>query len=153
MDVRVWCCLPDSKLLTCDNTNASQGYESCTEGDAFIMSFPNPALALHFCMDVQRDLMNAAWPSEVSRRISEPSKSSYLTLLLIAPIMLLGHPPTLLACTRFCTMAMPHNVPCLSTVHVAPPGPRWSAYLCGCRWACGLFPAAQNSSTTSARRK
>ena len=60
----------DSAMMLHDHVMRSnlakhQGYESVTEGDAFIMSFPNPAVALQFCMDVQRDLLNTAWPTEV----------------------------------------------------------------------------------------
>ena len=54
--------MPNHTLTECASP---QGYESCTEGDAFIMSFADPLTALHFCMDVQRDLLRAAWPSEV----------------------------------------------------------------------------------------
>ena len=54
--------MPNHTLTECASL---QGYESCTEGDAFIMSFADPLTALHFCMDVQRDLLRAAWPSEV----------------------------------------------------------------------------------------
>ncbi|GAX76365.1 hypothetical protein CEUSTIGMA_g3811.t1 [Chlamydomonas eustigma] len=44
-----------------------QGYESCTEGDAFIMAFPNPLLALNFCFELQSELMLMEWPSEMLR--------------------------------------------------------------------------------------
>ncbi len=43
-----------------------QGYESSTEGDAFILSFPDPMSALEFCAEVQMELLNMEWPGEVS---------------------------------------------------------------------------------------
>ncbi|PSR72634.1 hypothetical protein PHLCEN_2v11518 [Hermanssonia centrifuga] len=41
------------------------GYEVKTEGDAFICSFPNTMAALWWCLAVQIDLLNVAWPLEI----------------------------------------------------------------------------------------
>lgn len=47
------------------NLTKHRGYESATEGDAFIMSFFHALDALRFCMDVQQDLLTLDWPQEV----------------------------------------------------------------------------------------
>ncbi len=40
-------------------------YESVWEGDSFIIAFHSPAAALHFCMDVQHELLALPWPREL----------------------------------------------------------------------------------------
>ncbi|MCO4745649.1 MAG: protein kinase [Proteobacteria bacterium] len=41
------------------------GYEVKTEGDAFMVAFPDPAKALDFCLDVQRSLHEHPWSDEL----------------------------------------------------------------------------------------
>ncbi|KAJ1911112.1 cysteinyl-tRNA synthetase [Tieghemiomyces parasiticus] len=41
------------------------GYEVKTEGDAFMVSFPTVASALHWCLSVQLQLLRADWPQEI----------------------------------------------------------------------------------------
>ena len=44
---------------------AHGGYEINTEGDAFHVAFKDVATAVHFCMEVQYQLMDVEWPREV----------------------------------------------------------------------------------------
>lgn len=41
------------------------GYEINTEGDAFHVAFKDVATAVHFCMEVQYQMMEVEWPKEV----------------------------------------------------------------------------------------
>ncbi|KAF7329121.1 Adenylate cyclase [Mycena kentingensis (nom. inval.)] len=41
------------------------GYEVKTEGDAFMVSFPTTLAAVWWCMQVQIELLNVAWPLEI----------------------------------------------------------------------------------------
>ncbi|KAI8324867.1 hypothetical protein GQ54DRAFT_302308 [Martensiomyces pterosporus] len=41
------------------------GYEVKTEGDAFMVSFPTVASALHWCLAVQMTFLSADWPQEI----------------------------------------------------------------------------------------
>ena len=41
------------------------GYEINTEGDAFHVAFKDVATAVHFCMEVQYQMMDIEWPKEV----------------------------------------------------------------------------------------
>ncbi|KAJ2540294.1 cysteinyl-tRNA synthetase [Coemansia sp. RSA 1853] len=41
------------------------GYEVKTEGDAFMVSFPTVASALHWCLAVQMTFLTADWPQEI----------------------------------------------------------------------------------------
>lgn len=41
------------------------GYEVKTEGDSFMVSFPTPTSALLWCFNVQNQLLNEDWPTEV----------------------------------------------------------------------------------------
>jgi predicted ATPase/class 3 adenylate cyclase len=41
------------------------GYEVKTEGDAFMVAFPNAHSALDFCMDLQTRLHDASWPKDL----------------------------------------------------------------------------------------
>ena len=41
------------------------GFEVKTEGDAFMCSFPTALAALHWCLTVQVQLLNEAWPLEI----------------------------------------------------------------------------------------
>ncbi|ORX68152.1 adenylyl cyclase [Linderina pennispora] len=41
------------------------GYEVKTEGDAFMVSFPTVASALHWCLAVQLTFLSADWPQEI----------------------------------------------------------------------------------------
>lgn len=43
----------------------SGDYEVKTEGDAFMVAFPSPTAALLWCFQVQQNLVNADWPSEI----------------------------------------------------------------------------------------
>ncbi|KAG2393560.1 hypothetical protein C9374_007091 [Naegleria lovaniensis] len=42
-----------------------KGYECKTQGDSFMIAFDNPAMALGFCLNVQKDLLLANWPLEM----------------------------------------------------------------------------------------
>lgn len=46
---------------------AHGGYEINTEGDAFHVAFKDVARAVHFCMEVQYQMMELEWPKEVLR--------------------------------------------------------------------------------------
>lgn len=46
---------------------AHGGYEINTEGDAFHVAFKDVATAVHFCMEVQYQMMDVEWPREVLR--------------------------------------------------------------------------------------
>lgn len=41
------------------------GYEVKTEGDSFMVSFPTPTSALIWCFNVQNQLLNEDWPTEI----------------------------------------------------------------------------------------
>lgn len=41
------------------------GYEVKTEGDSFMVSFPTPSSALLWCFNIQNQLLNEDWPSEI----------------------------------------------------------------------------------------
>ncbi|GFR40153.1 hypothetical protein Agub_g709 [Astrephomene gubernaculifera] len=41
------------------------GYESATEGDSFIAAFPTPLAALRFASELQAELTEAKWPTEL----------------------------------------------------------------------------------------
>eukprot|EP00198_Chlamydomonas_reinhardtii_P003865 XP_001693201.1 predicted protein [Chlamydomonas reinhardtii] len=45
-----------------------RGFESATEGDAFIAAFANPMTALNFCVDLQVTLLALDWPNELLER-------------------------------------------------------------------------------------
>ncbi len=50
-----------------------RGYESATEGDAFIMGFHTASQAMHFACDLQQQLMTQPWPEQVlSFHVSAP---------------------------------------------------------------------------------
>ena len=42
-----------------------EGYEVKTEGDSFMLAFPDARSALTFCLEAQRALHEAAWPAEL----------------------------------------------------------------------------------------
>ena len=42
-----------------------RGTELFTEGDAFLVFFPNAADALQWCVEVQRELLKVQWPMEL----------------------------------------------------------------------------------------
>jgi len=46
------------------NMSKHSGYEVTTEGDAFQVAFHDAFDAVHFCLDVQADLVNCQWPEE-----------------------------------------------------------------------------------------
>jgi len=46
-----------------------QGHEVTTEGDAFIVAFHTPALALRWCFEVQVALAHVPWPEELHRTV------------------------------------------------------------------------------------
>ncbi len=49
------------------------GYESATEGDAFIMGFHTARQAVQFACDLQQQLMTQPWPEEVLKfHVSAP---------------------------------------------------------------------------------
>jgi serine/threonine protein kinase/ABC-type branched-subunit amino acid transport system substrate-binding protein len=41
------------------------GYEVKTEGDAFMLAFTNPIIAVNFCLRAQLDLLNINWPEKL----------------------------------------------------------------------------------------
>lgn len=41
------------------------GYESCTEGDSFIVVFPDVHCGLQFALDSQEELLKLDWPREL----------------------------------------------------------------------------------------
>ena len=43
------------------------GYEVTTEGDALVLAFHSAAEAIHFCFEVQMDLLQTSWPRELLR--------------------------------------------------------------------------------------
>lgn len=43
------------------------GYEVKTEGDAFMVAFPDAAKAVRWCLNVQQELLDADWPPELLR--------------------------------------------------------------------------------------
>lgn len=52
------------------------GYEVKTEGDAFMVAFPDAAKAVRWCLSVQQELLEADWPPELLRStICGPQKS------------------------------------------------------------------------------
>ncbi|GFH28985.1 guanylate cyclase domain-containing protein, partial [Haematococcus lacustris] len=68
------------ETLTQDNMNAAvelhhglvrkllvqhNGYESATEGDAFILAFHTPSHALHWAQAFQQGLLHLAWPEQL----------------------------------------------------------------------------------------
>jgi len=50
-----------------DLISAHGGYEINTEGDAFHVAFKDVSRAVHFCMEVQYQMMDIEWPREVLR--------------------------------------------------------------------------------------
>ena len=52
-------------LITRRQIKRFQGYEVKTQGDAFMVSFALPELAVDFCLNVQLALLEAEWPEEV----------------------------------------------------------------------------------------
>ena len=59
------------------------GYEVKTEGDAFMIAFPNAATAVRFCVDAQRGLHTHPWAPE----LTELPRLTDLTLQTGSPIV------------------------------------------------------------------
>jgi adenylate cyclase len=58
------------------------GYEVKTEGDAFMVAFGRPQMALEWCMACQTELLGATWPDDLLRHEKAAALSSPTGMLL-----------------------------------------------------------------------
>ncbi|KAL6750953.1 hypothetical protein V8C86DRAFT_758078 [Haematococcus lacustris] len=58
-------CMRIAERIIRDLLAAHQGYESATEGDAFLCAFHSPLDAVLFCLKLQDALLHATWPQEL----------------------------------------------------------------------------------------
>ncbi|KAJ9511247.1 hypothetical protein QJQ45_017159 [Haematococcus lacustris] len=58
-------CMRIAERIIRDLLAAHRGYESATEGDAFLCAFHSPLDAVLFCLKLQDALLHATWPQEL----------------------------------------------------------------------------------------
>ena len=67
-----------------DQIERFDGYEVKTEGDAFMVAFGRPQMALEWCMACQTELLGATWPDDLLRHEKAAALSSPTGMLFAA---------------------------------------------------------------------